>query len=463
MASPFSLVLGIFLALPALWLPSPGILHPLGSLHGTCSSVNESSPTSLYAALTVADNSANSSSSSPWWTACTTSTPSSALPDKALVVSSSSYLSVMLDMQHLNATSMDYIWIPPWPFWHHCGRVGRRPCTNFFCELITGLLLNPEWLSWPSMLAMAACMITILRPSVIALLTRLVLTTVAYVATKYVQVIVRTILFTGSIVIFIIGTVGYCITRTAAAVSHRFILAAWSPITTTALLSCRVILLAHYLLQRIALLLIAWHYTIIMIPLEATTKHVHHAYKSAPRIYITAIRHVLGTSASAIAILDNEPKRPSKRRQSMRARYLAMRIVVDDYSSAATFLYVLSVTLLNGALSDALHATCRLHHQAMDTILLAKPLRYIENLAVAASCHLQQHRSKSGVSATLRHMIQIASPVLFITCATFIDITTAGSSDDDKRGPPKFSGEKTTFVGWFMLMSHESRESCSLF
>ena len=442
------------------------------ALVSSSSSVNDTSAMSPYAVLAAPDSTAFSVSPSPWWTACMTLTPSSALFDKALVSSSSAYLSVLFDAKYPNATLMDEAWKPPWPFLENRAQcmTTRDPhgaynhglhhgwhsanCYTFLCELIIGFLLNPEWREcWASVLmAIAVCTISLLRPPSIILLTRLVLATTVCMVNKYMQVVVRTILFTGFIVTSIFGTVGYYVTRTAITIIYRLILVAWSPVTTATLLACRIILLSHGILRFLAVALIASYYPLIIIPLEATAMHVNQLSKLTPKLYTLAIRRVIGTWASEIAILENHPQR-SKRRPSMRARYLAMRLVVDDVSSAATFSYVLLVTLFNGILHSALNANCRLHRQAMNAVLLAKPLRYVENLAVAASYHIHQHRSMSYVSATVRQMTTTAFPTMLIACVALIDVISAGSSDDDKRGPPKFSGEKTTFVGWFMLMS----------
>ena len=459
MASPISQVLGILLALPASWLLSPGILRPLGPLHGTCSSVNESSPTSLYAALTVADNSANSSSSSPWWTACILSTPSSALSNKALVLPPSAYLSVMLDVPYDNAINGNNVYRPPWPSLQNCVHITLKdgaydhgphkhnvhpstysPGYKFLCELLIGLVFNPQLRDWASMLRIAACVLSIMTLSSIVFMARLMLAMIVYAAVEYIK---------HAVFLFVRITTS----TMAQQVAQRVIFAAWSPLTTVALASCRIILFAHNIVQYIAFIMITTYGAFVIIPLKVMTNHVNHRSKSAPYLYTSIMRHVIGKCAFETATLHGRPQRPFKRRSSIRARYLAMRIVVDDFSSAKTFLYVLNIMVLNGILHGALHANCRFHYRAAHAILHAPPLRYVENIALAASCRLHHHQSISYMSSTVRCISSMVPPALMLMCAAMLNVTTAGSSDDDKRGPPKFSGEKTTFVGWFMLMS----------
>ena len=332
---------------------------------------------------------------------------------------------------------------------------------NCLSELVIGLLLNRKWYQWqptpdgmgkhvtPKAIADKACSIFVTIASI--------------VKEAIIVMFMQTILITISIMAFALNIETYrfayyatlamlFLARFISTLTQNLAMAAWSPITTAVLIACRIALLGNTIrvarvaksIMRLLLIIPQIHDRFIIVPLRNAAHYTKKVYSTAPRNY----------QVSANCFLGNPVK--GKRRSSMRARYLAVRIVVDDCSSAAEFAHVLFATLLKGMLLSALCVNCTLNHHAHQWLVThsAQPFRYIESIAIAAICRLHYNSSMKCISATVRKLTRnLTSITSVLAVFMMMHVTSAGSPDDEKRGPPKFSGEKTAFVGWFMLMS----------
>ena len=332
---------------------------------------------------------------------------------------------------------------------------------NCFSELIIGMLLNRNWCQWQPTPDGMGKRVT---PKEIADKAFSIFVTIVSIAKEAIAVMfMQTIFATISIMAFALNMDTYrfayyatltmlILARFISTLAKNIAMAAWSPITTAVLIACRIALLGNTArVARVAksitsLLLVIprIHDRFVIIPLRTAAQYTKKVYRTAPRYY----------QVSADCVLGNPNK--GKRRSSFRARYFAVRIVVDDCSSAAEFAHVLFATLFKGMLLSALRVNCTLNHHAHQWFVTssAQPFRYIESIAIAAIRRLHYNSSMKCISATARKLTRnLTSITSMLAVFMMMHVTSAGSSDDEKRGPPKFSGEKTAFVGWFMLMS----------